>query len=167
MSVILQNITLHVIMPTAPCTNGQLRLAGSNIENEGRVEVCMNNVWSTVCGDSWGSSDATVVCQQLGYLTQGYRITLPFPVILESKPIVPTGAVAFNAAHFGMGAGPVHFSSVGCTGSESNLINCSRSSFISCPGGHSWDAGVRCQGIYILFILCMSTLSPKISNYFS
>jgi len=56
---------------TAPCTDGQLRLAGGNIKNEGRVEICLNNLWGTVCDDSWGMTDATVVCQELGYSTQG------------------------------------------------------------------------------------------------
>ena len=53
------------------CTTGQLRLAGSNVVNEGRVEICINNEWGTVCDDSWGSNDASVVCRQLGYLAQG------------------------------------------------------------------------------------------------
>ena len=56
---------------TVSCANGQLRLAGGNIPNEGRVEVCMNNEWGTVCDDSWGSADATVVCRELGYPTHG------------------------------------------------------------------------------------------------
>ena len=57
----------------APCVTGQLRLAGGIIANEGRVEICMNNVWGTVCLDSWGSADATVVCRQLGYPTKGLK----------------------------------------------------------------------------------------------
>ena len=58
----------------APCNTSQLRLAGGNIPNEGRVEICMDNVWGTVCDDLWSSTDATVVCRQLGYYTQGQRI---------------------------------------------------------------------------------------------
>ena len=60
---------------------------------------------------------------------------------------VLTDAVAFGSARFGIGIGTIFLDNVGCTGSEANLIDCSRSSTVSCYYGHSEDAGVRCQGL--------------------
>ena len=55
----------------APCTDGQLRLAGGDVDNEGRVEICLNNEWGTICDDGWSTSDANVACRVLGFASTG------------------------------------------------------------------------------------------------
>ena len=94
---------------------------GSNIY-EGRVEVCLNNQWGTVCDNDWNSLDAKAVCNQLGY---------PSSV-----------AVALSNSYFGSGYGPIWFSQVKCSGSETNLFNCNKNYTHNCT--HFEDAGVQC-----------------------
>ena len=58
-------------MHTLACSNGDIRLVGGTNELEGRVEICNNAVWGTVCDDLWGTNDANVACRQLGYSPTG------------------------------------------------------------------------------------------------
>ena len=52
------------------CHDGELRLIGGSTSNQGRLEVCMNSAWGSVC-DSVGlftRDEAMVACRQLGIL---------------------------------------------------------------------------------------------------
>ena len=55
----------------AVCIDGDIRLVEGQSISEGRVEICFNNVYGTVCDNSWDSLDAAVVCSQLGFQTIG------------------------------------------------------------------------------------------------
>ena len=55
----------------ANCTNGDVRLIGGNNITEGLVEICVSGTWGSICDDSWGAQEMSVVCKQLGLQTAG------------------------------------------------------------------------------------------------
>jgi hypothetical protein len=50
---------------------GAVRLVDGGTVNQngvrGRVEICINHQWGTVCDDDWGLLEARVTCRQLGF----------------------------------------------------------------------------------------------------
>ena len=53
------------------CSRGDIRLVDGEDDMTGRVEICNENAWGTVCDDLWGTADAQVACRQLGFSTVG------------------------------------------------------------------------------------------------
>ena len=49
------------------CDEGTYRLVDGDIEQEGRIEVCVNGVWGSFCDYGWNNIDAYVFCSSMGY----------------------------------------------------------------------------------------------------
>lgn len=67
------------------CSNGEVRLVDHlQTVRDGRVEMCFNRVWGTVCRNQFHRSDAEVVCSQLSFNREGnthlphWKIWIPF-----------------------------------------------------------------------------------------
>ena len=117
------------------CTASSIRLvdgAKSPSFHSGRVEVFINGQWGTVCDNSWDSSDARVVCRQLGY----------------------TSGTAYGGAVYGQGTGRIWLDNLNCTGSEDSLLNCSHHGIGQHSCSHGEDASVTCyRGEYSDFTI--------------
>ena len=65
------------------CTDGAVRLVDGSGPHEGRLEVCVNEAWGTVCSNGWDNADSKVVCNQLGYLSFGTVICIFVVVLID------------------------------------------------------------------------------------
>ncbi|XP_073717227.1 scavenger receptor cysteine-rich domain-containing protein DMBT1 [Misgurnus anguillicaudatus] len=123
---------------TSTCSHGQdagvicnppVRLVNGENSCSGRVEVLHNRTWGTVCVDSWDSTDAAVVCQEVG---------------------CPTGAEAKRFSYFGPGVGTIWMDDVECTGTELSLQECTFRGWGTHNCDHSGDAGVICRDVRLV-----------------
>lgn len=86
-SQVLFSITVvlhHSFSNLGLCNDTDLRLVGGVNEREGRIEICFNETWGTVCSNGWTSSDANVACRQLGFSKIGNH----YEVIVSSVSCV-------------------------------------------------------------------------------
>ena len=123
------------------------------------MEVCINDRWGTVCDDFWDSNDATVVCRQLGYSYSGSKFfflhvfaSIWYYVSKKGFSIYSLADNTLLNAYFGQGTGQIVLDDVQCTGSENKLLVCSSAPILQVSSNcdHTLDAGVRCEGTYII-----------------
>ena len=53
------------------CVEGEVRLLDGTSSTNGRVEVCVEGRWLSVCDNGWTNEDAEVVCTQMGLAKVG------------------------------------------------------------------------------------------------
>ena len=122
----LVSMTFYIIVS---CSDGDVRLVGGTSPLNGRVEVCFNNMWGGVCSPrcNFGSSEAAVVCRQLGYI---------------DAVVYSTGHVANN---------PAFIIVEGCDANVNQLLGCYSSYSI-----HSTLGYYTCTGCSDLVVNCTS-----------
>ncbi|KAM4636906.1 neurotrypsin-like [Discoglossus pictus] len=106
------------------CSQGCLRLVGDLSHDIGGVQLYLNGIWGSICGDHWTDWDASVVCRQLGISEIGTAVKR-------------TDLVSWSA--------PVHLLSANCRGDEKALLHCGYKKAINISCNQGPIAAVSCS----------------------
>ena len=120
---------------------------GSTDGHAGRVEICFQGSWGSVCWTTWDRRETEVVCRQLGFENTGMYIhKLHFELTFIN--FQHTGTTGVVGLAYGPGRGPVHLEYLSCTGEEETLSECDHSPVGSVSSQlcktHNFDIAVQC-----------------------
>ncbi len=131
------------------CYDGDVRLSEGNVM--GKVEVCINSVWYTICDHYWTVNEANVVCKQLGY-SQGRYISYSSLVFIYMIMFFTLYICAATVLHTSISSNysvtPIGIYRMQCTGYEDTIWNCEYSleNNNNCLNENGAAAMVQCTG---------------------
>ena len=119
---ILRVMKSIVVVSDRECNENDVRLIDGQTAHDGKVEICQDGIWGSVCDDRWDYKDAEVVCQQLRYSGRELRLSFYkvclFFFLSASSPLL---------SHSQHDQTLYHLENVHCNGTESTLTECDHS----------------------------------------
>ena len=177
-------------LQSSGCSHGDICLVNGETVYEGRVEICINKVWGTVCSTNstnfwsafkWTSKDTNVVCRQLQHMGLGmkYKINhLLLFTIINFYTII----ISFCACNYNFKLSYTYYANTHRLSSLSNCLSLwfwnwfNILSSIDCLGNetslleciyspfhscsHAFDVGVKCEGMAVPCTVSIDT-RPK------
>ena len=126
---------------TDDCLEGDVRIRDGTHPSNGRVDVCKNGIWGSVCFSGWSDNEAAVVCRHLGHDSNG-TANLSYTRILVIVTFSPQDSKSTNV----FGAGPPVLSDFfKCDGNEASFEFCQRSINNDFNSESCSSAGVICS----------------------
>ena len=126
---LLSAVALLMVL-TMATAQVSVRLSGGPGPHAGRLEVNYQGRWGTVCRDSFGDTDARVVCYMLGYGHSGWHY----------------------GTRYGAGSGPIWLDDVYCRGTERNIAECPHRGWGVHNCYHDEDVSVRCPTVTVRLV---------------
>ena len=166
-------------LQSSGCSHGDIRLVNGETVYEGRVEICINKVWGTVCSTNstnfwsafkWTSKDTNVVCRQLQHMGLGmkYKINhfllfiMHLFIQLLLHFVLARIISNYHILTMLMHTGSVAYPTATHYGSGTGLIFLSsidclgnETSLLECTYSpfhscsHKFDVGVKCEGMAV------------------
>ena len=126
---------------------GAVRLVGGAIMAAGRLEICANGHWGSVCNDGFDANAAAVVCRQLGFQEDCKFYCRCIDCVYKYKSSYEAVPEVKSGIFFGGGGTfqPIHLDDLRCSGAEATLLNCTHTGVGMHDCEHPEDVGIICQ----------------------
>ena len=126
---------------------GDVRLTHFGRDTKGRLEVCYDGYWGSVCRDYYSNNIiAGVVCKQLGYAAAGQWINIEGHTFIFSHIHTFIYPGRMFSVYRQLPFIPIVLDDLSCTGNENTLLECCHVAELhNCFS----TIGIECAGMYM------------------